>query len=109
MKLDTGERVAALSNKEEISFGKALLATGANVRRLRVDGCDLDGIHYLRAFGNSDAIRADAERAKRAVVIGGSYIGTEVAASLTAAHGVETAIVMMEAVTHERVFGPDVG
>ena len=62
MKLDAGERVATLSSKEEVAFGKALIATGANVRRLRVDGCDLDGIHYLRAFGNSDAIRADAER-----------------------------------------------
>ena len=48
MKLDAGERVATLSNKEEVSFGKALLATGANVRRLRVDGCDLDG-HPLPA------------------------------------------------------------
>ena len=62
MKLDAAERVATLSTKEEVEFGKALLATGANVRRLRVDGCDLEGIHYLRAFGNSDAIREDAER-----------------------------------------------
>ncbi len=46
MKLDLGERVAKLSNKEEVAFGKALLATGANVRRLRADGSDLDGIHY---------------------------------------------------------------
>ena len=83
-------------------FDKALLATGANVRRLRVDGCELDGIHYLRAFGNSDAIRADAEQAERVVLIGGSYIGCEVAASLTAAHGVECAIVMLEDVTLER-------
>src|SRR3954454_1290974 len=45
MKLDSGERVAKLSTKEELAFDKALLATGANVRRLRVDGCDLDGIH----------------------------------------------------------------
>ncbi len=60
MKLDPGERVATLSTKEEIEFGNALLATGANVRRLRVDGCDLEGIHYLRTFGNSDALKAEA-------------------------------------------------
>ena len=48
MKLDTAERVATLSTKEEIEFDKALLATGANVQRLRVDGCDLDG-HPLPA------------------------------------------------------------
>ena len=109
MKLDTAERVATLSNKEEVEFDKALIATGANVRRLRVDGCDLDGIHYLRAFGNSDAIRADAEQAERAVLIGGSYIGCEVAASLTAAHGVKCSIVMQEDVTLERQFGREVG
>jgi 3-phenylpropionate/trans-cinnamate dioxygenase ferredoxin reductase subunit len=109
MKLDTAERLATLSTKEEIEFETALLATGANVRRLRVDGCDLDGIHYLRAFANSDAIRAEAETRKRAVLIGGSYIGCEVAASLTAAHGVDCTIVMMEDVTFEPFFGEQVG
>ncbi len=107
MKLDAGERVAKLSTKEEIGFGKALIATGANVRRLRGDGTDLDGIHYLRAFGNSDAIRADAADAKRAVLIGGSYIGCEVAASLTE-QGVECTILMQEEVPLERSFGPEV-
>ena len=109
MKLDTAERVATLSTKETVGFGKALLATGANVRRLRVDGCELDGIHYLRAFANSDAIRADAAEAKRVVLIGGSYIGCEVAASLTAAFGVKCSIVMLEEVALERHFGKEVG
>ena len=109
MKLDTAERVATFSTKETVGFGKALLATGANVRRLRVDGCDLDGIHYLRAFANSDAIRAAAAEAKRVVLIGGSYIGCEVAASLTAAFGVKCSIVMLEEVALERNFGKDVG
>jgi 3-phenylpropionate/trans-cinnamate dioxygenase ferredoxin reductase subunit len=109
MKLDPEVKIATLSNKEEIEFGSALLATGSNVRRLRVDGCDLDGIHYLRAFGNSEAIKADAEQHGRAVLIGGSYIGCEVAASLTAAHGVDCEIVMMEDVTFEPLFGKEVG
>jgi 3-phenylpropionate/trans-cinnamate dioxygenase ferredoxin reductase subunit len=109
MKLDPAERVATLSTKDEVEFDKALIATGANVRRVRVDGCDLEGIHYLRAFGNSDAIRAAAEAAERAVLIGGSYIGCEVAASLTAAHGVKCSIVMQEDVTLERQFGREVG
>jgi 3-phenylpropionate/trans-cinnamate dioxygenase ferredoxin reductase component len=109
MKLDTDARVATLSTKDEIEFDKALVATGANVRRLRVDGCDLDGIHYLRAFANSDAIRAEAERAERAVMIGAGYIGTEVAASLTAAHGVSCSIVMQEEVTLEPFYGKEIG
>jgi 3-phenylpropionate/trans-cinnamate dioxygenase ferredoxin reductase subunit len=108
MKLDASGRVAKLSTGEEVAFGKALLATGANVRRLRVDGCDLDGIHYLRSFGNSDAIRAEADKAESVVLIGGSYIGCEVAATLTA-RGRSCSIVMQEEVTLERHFGKDVG
>ena len=60
MKLDPAARTAKLSSGEELTFGHAVLATGANVRRLRVDGCQLDGIHYLRTLGNADAIRAEA-------------------------------------------------
>jgi 3-phenylpropionate/trans-cinnamate dioxygenase ferredoxin reductase subunit len=91
-----------------VSFGKALLATGANVRRLRVDGSDLDGIHYLRAFGNADAIREDARHADRVVLIGGSYIACELAATLTAL-GCRCAMVMLEEFTLERHFGSAVG
>jgi 3-phenylpropionate/trans-cinnamate dioxygenase ferredoxin reductase subunit len=107
-RLDVNERVAELSNRDELRFGQALVATGSNVRRLRVDGCDLDGIHYLRTFANSDAIRAEAKQAEKVVLIGGSYIGTELAASLTVL-GNKASIVMQEAVTHERAFGPEVG
>jgi len=59
-KLDLNARTVTLSNRQEIEFGKAMLATGANVRRLNVPGCELDGIHYLRTLGNSDSIREDA-------------------------------------------------
>jgi 3-phenylpropionate/trans-cinnamate dioxygenase ferredoxin reductase component len=109
MKLDADERVATLSNKEEVRFDKALVATGANVRRLKVEGCDLEGIHYLRAIANSDAIRDDAAKSERVVLVGGSYIGTEVAASLVASQGKQCAIVMLEDVTLERQFGKEVG
>ncbi len=106
--LDLGSRVARLSSKQEVSFAKALIATGANVRRLNVPGCELDGIHYLRTLGNSKSIWADAEQAENVVLIGGSYIGTEVAASLTM-RGKRCAIVMMEDVTLERFYGQEVG
>ena len=109
MKLDTAERVAVLSTKDEVEFDTALIATGANVRRLRVGGGDLEGIHYVRAFGNSDGIRAEAAEAERVVLIGGSYIACEAAASLTAAHGLKCSLVMLEDVTFERHFGPEVG
>jgi 3-phenylpropionate/trans-cinnamate dioxygenase ferredoxin reductase subunit len=106
--LDVNERVAKLQSGDELRFGQALLATGANVRRVRVDGCQLEGIHYLRTFGNSDAIRADAEQAEYVVLVGGSFIGTEVAASLTAM-GKKCAIVMQEEITLELPFGKEVG
>ena len=103
MKLDLQARTVKLSNREEIGFGQLLLATGANVRRLNVEGDQFDGIHYLRTFANSDAIREDAA-GKRVVLIGGSYIGCEVAASLTEL-GSRCTIVMMEPLPLSRSFG----
>jgi 3-phenylpropionate/trans-cinnamate dioxygenase ferredoxin reductase subunit len=106
--LDAEARVAKLSNKDEVRFEKALLATGSNVRILRVEGAHLDGIHYLRTIGNSDALREEAAQAERVVLIGGSYIGTELAASFTV-KGTQCEIVMLEDVTLERMCGPEVG
>jgi 3-phenylpropionate/trans-cinnamate dioxygenase ferredoxin reductase subunit len=106
--LDVQSRIAKLSSKEEIEFDKALIATGANVRRLNVDGCDLDQIHYLRTLGNADAIREGVKDAEEVVLIGGSYIGCEVAASLTKV-GKNCTIVMQEQHTLERGFGARVG
>lgn len=108
IKLDATQRTVKLSNREVVGFDKALLATGANVRRLPVDGGRLEGIHYLRVLGNSDAIVTDAKQAEHVVIIGGSYIGTEVAASLTTL-GHRCSIVMQESVTHERGFGTQAG
>ncbi len=103
MKLDLEQRTVKLSNKQEVGFGQALIATGANVRRLNVPGAELEGIHYLRTFGNSDAIRDDAA-GKRVVLIGGSYIASEVAASLTEL-GSKCTMVMMEPLALSRTFG----
>lgn len=106
-KLDVGSRAATLSTKDVVSFDKALLATGAGVRRLNVPGCDLEGIHYLRTLGNSDTIRGDAA-GKRVVLIGGSYIASEVAASLTEL-GSSCTMVMIESVPLSRGFGEQAG
>jgi 3-phenylpropionate/trans-cinnamate dioxygenase ferredoxin reductase subunit len=108
MKIDASERVAKLPGGDELSFDKALLATGANVRRLRVDGTDHDGIHYLRAFGNADAIREDASSSERVVVVGGSWLGCEVAATMVSL-GHAVSLVMLEEVCCENHLGPEVG
>ncbi|HEY7891107.1 MAG TPA: FAD-dependent oxidoreductase [Solirubrobacteraceae bacterium] len=106
--LDLDARTATLSNKEEVSFEQALIATGANVRRLNVPGGELEQIHYLRTLGNADTIRDAVQDAEHVVLIGGSYIGCEVAASLTLL-GKRCSIVMQEQVTLERGFGQRAG
>lgn len=108
MTLDTEARTAKLQGGEEVGFSMALLATGANVNILRLEGAELENIHYLRAFGNADAIREEAKKARRVAVIGGSYIGTEVAASLREM-GAEVTIVMLEEVALSRTFGEEAG
>jgi 3-phenylpropionate/trans-cinnamate dioxygenase ferredoxin reductase subunit len=104
---DVQQRRLKLSNGDEVGFEKALLATGSNVRRMTVPGCDLAGIHYLRTLGNSDTIREDAA-GKRVVLIGGSYIASEVAASLTEL-GSSCSVVMLESVVLSRGFGEQAG
>jgi 3-phenylpropionate/trans-cinnamate dioxygenase ferredoxin reductase subunit len=107
MSLDAGERTAKLQTREQVRFGKALIGTGARVNILHhLEGARLDGIHYLRTIGNSDAIREEATEAGHAVLIGGSYIGSEVAASLTTL-GVDCTMVMLEEVALSRTFGEE--
>jgi 3-phenylpropionate/trans-cinnamate dioxygenase ferredoxin reductase subunit len=108
MKLDPAARTAMLSSKEEVGYGHALLATGANVRRLRVPGAELEGIHYLRALGNADAIRAEAADAEHVVLVGGSFIACEVAATLTRL-GSRCTLVMQEALPLSAGFGDAAG
>jgi 3-phenylpropionate/trans-cinnamate dioxygenase ferredoxin reductase subunit len=106
--LDVETKTATLSSKEEVEWGKALIATGANVRRLNVEGCELEEIHYLRTLGNADAIRESVGDAENVVLIGGSYIGCEVAASMSML-GKKATIVMQEERTLERGFGKQAG
>ena len=108
MKLDTQAREATLSTKETVGYEHALVATGAMVRRLQVDGTQLDGIHYVRAYGNADAIRGELDEVEHVVCVGGSYIGCEVAASLTKL-GKHVTILMLEDEPMERTSGRQVG
>jgi 3-phenylpropionate/trans-cinnamate dioxygenase ferredoxin reductase subunit len=108
MKLDTGARTAALSTKETVAYGQAVLATGANVRRLTIEGSDLEGIHYLRALRNADALREDVKGAERVGIVGGSFIACEVAASL-ATLGVRSTLVFPEEAPMALQFGARVG
>ena len=95
--LDLASKQATLSGGETISFEKALIATGGSPIRLPLPGADLEGVHYLRTASDATAIAADAQPERTAVVIGGGFIGLEVAASLTQ-RGVSVTVI--EALPH---------
>jgi 3-phenylpropionate/trans-cinnamate dioxygenase ferredoxin reductase subunit len=107
MDIDVEARTAKIG-REIVGFGQALVATGSGVRRLQAEGGQRDGIHYLRALPNADKLRGALDAAQRVAVVGGSYIATEVAASLTLM-GKPCTIVMQETLPLERHFGPVVG
>jgi 3-phenylpropionate/trans-cinnamate dioxygenase ferredoxin reductase component len=107
MDLHTAERTAKLG-REQMGFGQALLATGGGIRRLQAEGGMRDAIHYIRALGNADKLRLALPDAERVVVVGGSYIATEVAASMRVL-GKQVTVIMQEALPLERGFGPVAG
>ena len=104
--LDLAKRQVVLEDGRTIPFGALLLATGAEPIRLPLG--DDGAVHYLRSWSDSDAIIARAGSAKRAVLIGASFIALEVAASLRA-RGLEVTVVAPEAQPLERVLGTELG
>jgi 3-phenylpropionate/trans-cinnamate dioxygenase ferredoxin reductase subunit len=90
--LDRAERVVTLENGDTIQYEKLLLATGAVPRRLEAPGGDLQGVLYLRTAENALAIRAALQQGDRAVLVGGGYIGLEVA-SACVHRGLDTTII----------------
>src|SRR5438105_11089861 len=90
--LDLSARQVTLADGSQIGFEKLLLATGGRPRRLPIPGAELAGIYYLRDLEDSDAIRNALQGARRAVVIGGGFIGCEVATGL-AQLGLDTTVV----------------
>ena len=106
--IDPSASTVTIGEGERLPYDRLLLTTGAEPRRLPVPGAELEGIHYLRELGNSDAIRDRLTAGARVVVIGAGWIGAEVAASARE-RDCEVTIVGMASVPLERVLGPEVG
>lgn len=92
-KLDTAAHEVTLKNGEVLAYDKLVLATGSTVRELPVPGADADDVHYLRTVEDSDSIRGTFGKDKKLVIIGGGWIGLEVA---SAARGADTAVTILE-------------
>ncbi len=104
--LDPKRQRLILRSGDEFGFNKLIVATGARPRTLNIPGADLQNLYYLRSMGDSKAIRRAAERMKRAVVIGGGFIGMEVAAVL-AQKNIEVTMVLNEDRIWKRLFTPE--
>lgn len=107
MNLDLAAHSAKVGRRT-VSWSQVLLATGANVRTLACPGAGLAGVHYLRTTWNADALRDEMNTARTALVIGGSFVAAETAASL-ASTGLSTTMVYPEALPLERVLGAEMG
>jgi NADPH-dependent 2,4-dienoyl-CoA reductase/sulfur reductase-like enzyme len=104
-RVDLGERRLYGDTDETIQFNKLLIATGSLVRKLAIPGSELSGIYYLRYVNQSDRIKANMQHAEHVVVIGGGYIGMEVA-SVLAAKNIQVSMVFPEKRLMERFFTP---
>jgi 3-phenylpropionate/trans-cinnamate dioxygenase ferredoxin reductase component len=106
--LDPSAGEVVLDGGERVGYDRLLLATGAAPRPLRVPGAELPGVHYLRRLDAADRLRSALASAGRVVVVGGGWIGSEVAASARQM-GVEVALVDPQWAPLQRIVGPEVG
>ena len=108
-RIDLSGRAVVLEGGEQVAYDRLLLSTGAQPKRLPLPGADLDGVHVLRTFADSDAIRAMLERGSgHLAVIGAGWIGCEVAASARQ-KGLDVTVIEPLELPLLRVLGPDLG
>jgi len=104
--IDTAAQTVTTSEGETIAYEKLLIATGSRPRILNIEGSDLPGIHYLRTISDVDAIADEFAEGKKLVVVGGGYIGLEVA-SVAVKFGLDVSVLEMEDRILQRVTTPE--
>lgn len=105
--VDTDANQIVLDDDRRLRFDKLLLTTGAEPRRLSLPGSDLDGIMYLRTLADCEALRERLNSCGRLAVVGGGWIGSEVAASARQ-KGLEVSLIDPLKLPNERIFGPEI-
>jgi 3-phenylpropionate/trans-cinnamate dioxygenase ferredoxin reductase subunit len=106
--IDPAAKKLRLADGREVAWDALLLATGADPVRLAIPGAEMQHVHTLRTLGDCRAIIERATRARRAVIVGASFIGMEAAASLRA-RGLEVHVVAPDAQPFARTLGPELG
>ena len=105
--VDVDGRAVETDEGELFRFDKLLIATGASVHRLSLPGANLEGIHYLHTVDDAVSLYQAIAHAQRAIVIGASFLGMEIASSL-ATRGVETTLIAKEHLVYEKLCSPEV-
>ena len=105
--IDRDNKSVHTEGGERISYDKLVLALGSRARRLRIDGADLAGVHYLRSIADVDDIRSELKHYRRTVIIGAGYIGLEVAAVMQQL-GLDVTVVELADRVMSRVVSPEI-
>lgn len=106
-RIDRVNKTVELSDQSTLGYDRLVLATGARVRRLNAPGADLEGIHYLRDIADTDALRSQLSPGQRLVIVGGGYIGLEVAA-IAVKGGLKVTVLEAAGRVMQRVTGPEI-
>lgn len=104
--IDRTNKEVTLDDGTKLNYDKLAICTGARVRKIPVPGAELSGVHYLRTLDDVVGIKAQMETAKNAVIVGGGYIGLEVAAALRK-QGMAVTVLEMASRVLERVTSPE--
>jgi 3-phenylpropionate/trans-cinnamate dioxygenase ferredoxin reductase subunit len=105
-KIDPERHEVEVASGERIGFGRLVVATGARPRPLPIPGADLVGVHTYRSLADAESVSQAAEEARSAIVVGGSFIGSETAASLRS-RGLDVTLVEMGATLMPQLRCPD--